>query len=335
MSIADLLHHSSARAFPKDKVLVGSGFLALDILFRDDARQPTKRYAGGSFGNVIAILAHLGWKSYPVARLGADSRARRVLEDLREFQVETKFICRTSTGATPVIVVRTMKKAEGVFESRFEWRDPRSGDRLPSHRPFPKFLAEAISPRLPDASVFYFDRAEPGSLLLATAMRERGALVFFEPSSCKDLRLFSACMAVSDIVKYSAQRIKEPPQNPDSPSPRLEIQTLGESGLRFRVKEASNLPGNWRHLDPFNLPNFKDSTGCGDWCSAGFLHMVGGKGRAGFLRLHENKIISALNFGQALAAINGQYEGARGSMYALSPSALNEKARTVLKIAKA
>lgn len=303
-------------------VLVGTGFLALDLLYRNAALNPTRRYAGGSFGNVMAILAYLGWKSYPVARLGTDTNARVVLNDLAEFRVDTKFVCRARTGATPLMVVRVVKKADGGFRSRFEWRHPRSGDRLPSYRPLPKFVAAEVSPNLPNARVFYFDRAEPSSLLLATTMRERGALVYFEPSSCKDERLFTACGAVSDIVKYSAERIPQAPRSPDSPSPRLEIQTLGSEGLRYRLKEGSAKPGPWRTLAAQTTGEYKDSTGCGDWTSAGVLHRVGRGGRKGFLRLSEDSIVEALSFGQALAAVNAGFEGARGPMYALTSTAL-------------
>lgn len=315
---------------PGNQVLVGTGFLALDLLFRNAARQPSHRYAGGSFGNVMAILAYLGWRSYPVARLGTDRHARSVLEDLKEFRVETKFVQRSPTGATPLIVIRILKNPDGVFRSRFEWRHPGSGGRLPSYRPLPKFIAEEVSPRLPKARVFYFDRAENSALLLAKAMRKRGALVFFEPSSCKDAELFAACTAVSDVVKYSAQRIQDPPISRTNPSPRLEIQTLGEHGLRFRLKQNANSPGPWRELLPFTVPDFKDSTGCGDWCSAGFLHQVGREGRAAFLRLGESEITEALNFGQALAAVNGQHEGARGLMYALKRKNLLDQALKLL-----
>jgi sugar/nucleoside kinase (ribokinase family) len=303
-------------------VLVGTGFLALDLLYRDAARSPARRYAGGSFGNVMAILAYFGWKSYPVARLGTGPHARTVLDDLEEFRVDTKFVCRARTGATPLIVVRVAKKVGGGFQSRFEWRHPRSGGRLPSYRPLPKFVAAEVSPNLPTARVFYFDRAEPSSLLLATTMSKRGALVYFEPSSCKDERMFTACMAVSDVVKYSAERIPQPPRNPDTPSPRLEIQTLGSAGLRYRLKEGSAKPGPWRNLAAHPAGECKDSTGCGDWTSAGFLNQVGRNGRKGFLCLDENSIVDALSFGQALAAVNSEFEGARGPMYALKSNSL-------------
>jgi fructokinase len=330
MPTATPIARSTSRTSVRHPILVGSGFLALDLLFRNSSALPTKRYAGGSFGNVMTILSFLGWRSYPVARLGTDSYANDLLNDLKEFQVETRFVRRAGKGATPLIIVRVAKNADGTYRSRFEWRHPRSGSRLPSHRPFPRFMAEEISPQLPNAKVFYFDRAEPGSLLLATKMRGRGALVFFEPSSCRDDRMFTACMAISDIVKYSAQRIVQPPHNPDDPSPRLEIQTLGACGLRYRLKQNSNRPGAWRHLDGFPVENLKDSTGCGDWCSAGFIHKMGQFGRKGFLRIDESKIASALMFGQALSAVNCQYEGARGPMYTLSRQALVSAAQAFL-----
>lgn len=319
------------RSFPSNgntsQVLVASGFLALDLLYRNKASHPARKYAGGSFGNVTAILAYLGWKSYPVARIGADTTANKVISDLKNFSVETKFICREAKTPTPMIVVRTVEKWPGRFESRFEWKHPRSGERLPAYRPLPKFMAANISPLLPDASVYYFDRAEPSSIFLAKEMRDRGALVFFEPSSCKDMRLFTEAMAISDIVKYSVQRIVAPLHTPNTPSPRLEIQTLGDQGLRYRVKNCSSLPGPWTHLEPFPINKLKDATGCGDWCSAGILHKIGKRSREEFLSLDEPEIKDALNFGQALAAINGEYEGARGPMYENSKQAVLKKAK--------
>lgn len=330
MSVATHIPLTSKRAQSASQILVGTGFLALDLLYRNAAKQTTRRYAGGSFGNVMAILAYLGWKSYPVARIGTDDHGRRLIDDLKEFRVDTKFVRRAAAGATPLIVIRIVESESGEFRSRFEWRHPSSGERLPSYRPLPQFVAREVSPALPKAKVFYFDRAEAASLILATEMRRRGALVFFEPSSCKDVRLFTACMAVSDIVKYSSQRIQEPPHNPDADSPRLEIQTMGEGGLRFRLKQNSNQPGAWQHIPSCPVAHFKDATGCGDWCSAGFLHSAGKKGRASFLRLKDDDIIKGLKFGQALSAVNCQYEGARGPMYVLTRAEFEAKVEALI-----
>jgi fructokinase len=53
--------------------------------------------------------------------------------------------------------------------------------------------------------------------------------------------------------------------------------------------------------------------------------------RAGFARLGEARIMEGLRFGQALAAVNCQYEGARGPMYDLSSAELFAQAQKILK----
>lgn len=231
-----------------------------------------------------------------------------------------------------MIVVRLAEGKDGIVRPRFEWKHPKTGAWLPRYRPLPKGHAARVAPQLPDANVFYFDRAEPASLLMATAMRKKGATVFFEPSSCRDEDLFTKCLAVSDIVKYSGERIPTPPRTPVSHSPRLEIQTLGPEGLRFRLKMKSNLPGPWRALDAFPVEELRDSTGCGDWCSAGIIHKLCHASREVFLAFDENEITKGIRFGQALATINCLYEGARGPMYKLSREELATEALRLLAI---
>ena len=221
-------------------ISVGAGCLTLDsLLIGKDRVNANRRYAGGSCGNVLAILAHLDWNSYPVARLGTDRCTQLLIEDLKSFRVNTSFVAKEDAGVTPVIILRLAQDKTGAYRSRFEWRNPRSGDWLPRYRPC-RNPSRHASVRIYLTQRFYFDRAEPSSLMLASAMREKGAVVFFEPSSSRDDILFTNCLAVSDIVKYSAERIGTPPRNPNGTSPRLEIQTLGERGLRYRVKVGSS-----------------------------------------------------------------------------------------------
>ncbi|HZR79007.1 MAG TPA: carbohydrate kinase family protein [Chthoniobacterales bacterium] len=312
-------------------VSVGAGLVSLDrLLIGRDRVNANQRYAGGSCGNVLAILAHLHWQSYPVARLGTDRGARILIEDLKSFQVNTDFVEQENKGITPVIVLRLAQDQKGGYRSRFEWKNPRSGDWLPRYRPLPKAFAERITPRLPNANIFYFDRADASLFMLASRMRQKGTIVFFEPSSCRDDALFTECLSVSDIVKYSAERIPRPPKNPQAISPRLEIQTLGDKGLRYRLKVGTTLPGPWRHLPAFQAESFKDATGCGDWCSAGIIDQLCAKDREDLMQLSEAEVIRGIRFGQALAAINCNYEGARGPMYELSNGVLHSHIQRIL-----
>lgn len=310
----------SARSKAAAPVSIGAGFIALDwLLIGAERRRPNEVYAGGSCGNVMSILAYLGWQSYPVARLGLDSQANRLLADMQRWNVRTDYMLQEEHGVTPVIIVRLREKDDGTITRRYEWKHPSSGAWLPRYRPVPMKVANELLTRdLPVAKIFYFDRAEPSSLLLATYMRDQGSVVFFEPSATKNTQLFSECLAVSDIVKYSAERFPTAPANPMSPSPRLEIQTLGEKGLRYRLKLNSRVPGPWRHVPAYPVKELRDTTGCGDWCSAGLINKLCQNGREEFFRLNEEAIANGLRFGQALAAINCRYDGARGPMYNLS-----------------
>ncbi len=301
--------------------MVGSGFLAQDLLLvGKDRINANQRYAGGSFGNVVSILAFLGWNSFPVARLGKDRRATEVIGDLQNSRVKTDFIIREQGATTPVIVLRLLEGEGGTYMPKFEWRDPRSKSWLPRYRPLPKAHAERVKHFLPVASVFYFDRAEPSSFVLASAMREKGAIVFFEPSSCRNLDIFEKCLEVSDIVKYSAERILNPPASITTYSPKLEIQTLGSQGLRYRIKNKSNMPGDWISMPSVLAKNVQDTTGAGDWCSAGIIHTLCTSGRTHFLEINSSEIRKGIRYGQRLAAMNCQYKGARGVMYDLNAS---------------
>lgn len=70
---------------------VGMGLIALDAIYAESSKRP-RFLAGGSCGNVLTILSYLGWKSYPIARLGNDHEGSRILEDMMKWGVNTKFV---------------------------------------------------------------------------------------------------------------------------------------------------------------------------------------------------------------------------------------------------
>lgn len=305
----------SPRGDKTDRTCIGSGFVALDWICFDDNSTPSKRLAGGSCGNVLSILAYLGWQAVPLARLKNDPPARLLLRDLQQWKVVTDFVTKDAKGSTPVVIQRIRKNDEGLPFHKFEWRFPKSGERLPSYRPLPKKLASEFLPQLPEATFFYMDRADPSTLLLAKALREKGSIIFFEPSGIRDSRLFSECLAVSDIVKYSQDRLAEIPPSASSNRPILEIRTLGDRGLEYRLKSKNYPRLVWRFMPAFEISSFKDSCGAGDWCSAGIIHFIEQHQLASLAEISREQAETAIRYGQALAAINCKFEGARGAMY--------------------
>ena len=65
----------------------GAGLIALDVVIGATPEAPVRSYAGGTCGNVLAILAFLGWEAYPIARLNADVASERVRSDLSRWGV--------------------------------------------------------------------------------------------------------------------------------------------------------------------------------------------------------------------------------------------------------
>ena len=63
-------------------VVVGTGLLSLNVILdEDDFTRAPYLHAGGTCGNVMAILSYLGWCAFPAARLDGDPTALCVQRD--------------------------------------------------------------------------------------------------------------------------------------------------------------------------------------------------------------------------------------------------------------
>jgi sugar/nucleoside kinase (ribokinase family) len=295
---------------------VGTGFVALDIVIADGQEKNPRMWAGGTCGNVMAILAYLGWRTYPVAALGRDTAADWIIEDLTRFGVDARFIQRDSERRTPIVIERIRSLANGSPRSRFVWTCPGCGAWLPGFQPVLAKRMESVVADMPDAAVFFFDRVSRGALDLAKAAAKRGALVVFEPSGVRDERLFREALAVTHVLKYSHERLSGIAERLGEGSPALEVETLGAEGLRYRVRGRSR-SHSWCLVDAYGISEVRDTVGAGDWCTAGLIHALGPKGAAGLANANEAEVERALRLGQALAAFTCAYEGARGGMYAV------------------
>lgn len=313
---------------------VGSGLVALDVLVHDDLTADPKLWAGGSCGNVMAILSYFGWSSYPIARLKNDTAAELLVSDLSRCGVNTELIERTESGSTPVIVEKLGISRKGTPSHRFEWTCPRCGAWLPKYRPVLERATDSIRAAMPVSEVFYFDRISRSAITLASECKRNGSLVVFEPSGLGDPKHFQECLEIADIVKYSDQRLKGLSKVTDKFAVPLEVETLGANGLRYRRKAKGARRTKWYHLPPFELPKMVDAAGAGDWCTAGLINMIGRDGPGRFESLNREIVEDGLRVGQVLATINCGYLGARGAMYSLSKMELDKTVNQLLKADK-
>jgi fructokinase len=315
-----------SRAKPK---VFGTGLIALDLVLGAEAKTPVRSWAGGTCGNVLAILAYFGWDAFPIARLNGDPASERVRADLAHWGVQLDFASCEPTVHTPIIVQQIRRGRDGKPRHRFSWSCPKCGEWLPPFKAVTKASVLDVAPAIENASVFFFDRLSRAALSLATEAAQAGAVVVFEPSAKGDSKLMAEALSIAHIVKYADQRLAELVAPATGLNVLVEIQTLGEKGLRYRHR-LTDVQSDWRALDAITAPRLADSCGSGDWLTAGVLSKIAGGGLAGLRKLGPNVLESALRYGQALAAWNCGFEGARGSMYAASREKLDEAIAALL-----
>lgn len=299
---------------PALPTIVGTGLVALDVIYGLDEACSPRLFAGGTCGNVMSALAFLGWASYPVARLEQDGAGARVLADLASCGVRTDFVALEPRRPTPVIVQRIRVNSDGQLVHRFSTRCPGCGGFFPQYQPVPREPMAAVLGATPDPDVVFIDRVSPAAVLLAESAYLRGSLIYFEPSAKSDARLVERILAVTHVLKYSMDRAHhfDRPRQPVVP---LEIETLGAAGLRYRGTMFGPKGHGWRTLPSFAVPQLRDAAGAGDWMSAGFIDFLAQAGAAGFEGLPQDIVEEGLKTGQAYSAWTCGFEGARGGMY--------------------
>jgi len=309
----------------KIPICTGIGLLALDVILNGSPQTPPRFHAGGSCGNVLTILSYLGWNTFPIARLADNNASKELIKDLKRWNVNTELVVCKEEGSTPIIIHRILKDKEGKPKHKFEFRDPLTGIWLPRYKPVIAKDVEEITKKQPISQVFYFDRANRAAIDLAKINKENGALVFFEPSSIKDIRLFKQALEVSHILKFSNERIKNYKELFPTQQTELEIETLGKDGINYRYSKTKKAKC-WKLIESYKLDDtiIKDSAGAGDWCTSAFISTLGVEGIISFNNSKASDIKKALQYGQALGAINCCFEGARGIMYSIKPSLLDK-----------
>ena len=237
-------------------------------------------------------------------------------------RLEDAFLSDEKAVQTPIVIQRFVEDKEGRRIHRFSLACPECGGWLPRFRASTLQQAADVTQSTVVPKTFYMDRLSPASLKLAAWAREKGALVVFEPSSVGDDRQFQKAVDLCHILKFSHDRLGHLRDLREAQQPRIIVETLAEEGLRVRWR------GHWSDLPAFTLPVFVDGAGAGDWTTAGLIHQLGSNGARAFETLQKPRLLSALRFGQGLAAINCGYEGARGAMMAMTRDQLSKRLMT-------
>src|SRR5437016_360076 len=215
---------------------------------------------------------------------------------------------------TPIVLERIARSKNGVPKHRFLWNCPDCGAYFPPYRAVLRSQLDLIQERVDKPHVFFTDRVSRSTVELARHFRAKGSIVYFEPSGAGDPKLFREMLKHSTVLKYSAQRARSFSDLLRSHNALLEIETFGEDGLRFRTRRNFT---SWHSL-PAHEVAIKDTAGSGDWTTVGLLSALFRNGKCNLAAATKPDITSALEHGQAIAALNCEFEGARGAMYQLT-----------------
>ena len=314
-----------ARIATDQPIALGTGLLAMDVILSGG---PPAVAAGGTCGNVMAILGWLGWAAMPVARLNGDAAAKVVRSDLLRFGVRLDLTEQPPSTPTPVIIERLRSGPDGAGVHRFSLNCPSCRAWLPRYQAVPASAVRKLLERAPTPQVFFFDRLSRGALMLAEQTAAAGGLVWFEPSRVDDDKLFREALSLAHVLKYSRERAAELGQAPSrADGPLLEIETAGAEGLRYRgrgLDEASR----WRVLQAIPAASVVDTAGAGDWVSAALIQEAGRDGLASLNTLlgdESGALTRLVRSAQAVSAVSCGFTGARGAMYALDRDQLGQR----------
>ena len=154
----------------------------------------------------------------------------------------------------------------------------------------------------------------------------------FEPSYYAKNSQFTSALKLSDVVKYSTERMGQCMEalllGIDT-TPRLVVETMDGGGLRYKNQSRGPSKSVWRHQEAFSVERPVDQAGAGDWCSAGLISRILA-GRPPY-RWQDRTIRRALAFGQALAAASILFEGPRGYIERSSRRAVLQAATSTLR----
>lgn len=262
---------------------------------------------GNTCGNVACILACLGVQTFPIAHLDLSEQGVQIKNDLKRYGADVRFVENSANGGTTLLRC-THKRDKLTGEHTVSFRATSPGSRFPKR----KFLrARDEAPTFMEnldftPDVFFFDAAEAGLRYLAGELRKRGTLVYFEPESDADKTKFMKAIEVSDIAKFSHEKIGDMSFTTQHCN-KLLIRTLGAEGLEF------NLCGQgWVKVDSVPNDNVTDWEGAGDWTTSQFIACLCERGMFSISQMAIDSVKECLEIACRTASRSVSYMGSKG-----------------------
>lgn len=245
--------------------VVGSGLAALDLYKHQNG---CFQNVGGTAVNVLSVLASFGHSSHLVGTLGNDTVGREILKQLRYFGVSTDHIQIRNRFASPFLICERSERHSGFGSNhKHRWWC------WECERRYPKFEEPADETFASLTSVtkftdfFFVDRVSAAALKYAKEAKKLGARVFLEPAFTKKTDLLDEFIAIADVVKLSRESPAASQISNVPPYVAL-IETMGADGIALSCLDFEQRFPAISGIDPI------DTSGAGDWCTAGIIHQL-------------------------------------------------------------
>lgn len=274
------------------QLVVTAGYNPLDIVVYNNR---VWHAAGGTSGNLAAILSFLGARAAMVGDVGSDLAGQRVRRDLQKANVDVGQLRINPNIRTPRLVHRITPRGH-----RFEFRCSACNHSFPRSRPLTIDRAKQVVASIETPDVCFIDRLNHGTLLLAEQLHCRGAAVVYEPSRPARPTLEQRILLIARLVKFAHDR-RPDLSEADPRRGQIWVETRGAAGARYRIGTTK-----WHSSPAFPYPVL-DAGGAGDWTTAGLLHTLDLTMRPTLASVGDS-----LQWAQAIAAVSCGAPGARG-----------------------
>lgn len=290
--------------------ILGAGFSCIDIV-KNNNREIIQN--GGTCANVLSLLSVLGWECTLLKAHYEDLVNTVVDDNLSSLGVKTIDFKHSLKAMPRILQISNM-------DHQFMTSCPKCGNRLINlELPTKTNISKTIDD-FSQFDFFYHDRISAGIDHVVDLMHRNGNLVIYEPNSARNGAALIMHSLMCDIVKFSTERI--PMKYADlirnsasSSKTKLLICTNGKKGLSFSYLNHSGVMSEWTTILPFATKKIVDTSGAGDWMTAGFLFSLFSSDADISEGLSEEKIVKALEKARDYAKRCCQYQGAQGAYY--------------------
>ena len=316
---------------------VGIGDICLNQVVRRDCTKgdlykdtTVLQEVGGGMGNVLCNLSHLGWDTYPMARLGQSWAAKQIISDLVRFGTDTRMVTTSEDGGTYIYKSRHDFDFSGVPENKYGQLVYNHG-RYDVEGNYTKYAwpkqvrKQDIEPMLSTINftptVLFFDSGSAGCREAARVLKDKGSVLLFEPTDKptdktdkltdkKYVKDFKYCISLCDILKFSREDIANLRDLNIDWSNKLVIQTLDSKGARFNLRNEG-----WHNVLPVENDYVIDAEGAGDITTAAFLNYLALHGTLSVAGMTTDMVNQALSEAMKYGSYCTSFLGAKSMWY--------------------